>query len=132
MLTLRANLVPENIIRALGPSVAGYDRMLQHYRMHSLLQAVLTNMHFIQFVRTLHAGAPNRINAECHVQERLASSTYGNHNAASLQSHEMENCLNKDLRNRHTIALPDWTETFTPNVKINPLSVILKLGKCQW
>ena len=28
ILALRANLIPGNIIRALGPSVAGYDRML--------------------------------------------------------------------------------------------------------
>ena len=129
ILALRANLIPGNIIRALGPSVAGYDRMLQHYRMYSLLQAVLTNMHYNHFLRTLHVGAPNRINAECRVEERLASSSYGNHKAAHTNGHDVEKCLQKDIRNRHSIALPGWTAMFMPHVKTNPLSVIIKMGK---
>ena len=54
--------------------------------------------------------------------ECSASSTYRNHNTGI-----MEKCLNKDLRNRHAIALlPGWAETFILSVKpvLSPLTSV--------
>ena len=115
MLAYRCDLVPGVLVRALGQRMHGTHRIDSFHSMENLFRRSLTAEHFAHLERMLKVGAPNRLVETSSLSNRNAFIAAGNHGSAKKRHQMLDDCANRDERNRHSVALPAWLKSFAPH-----------------
>ena len=131
MLAMRCDLTPGVLVRALGHSVTGAHRLHCYNRSAGIFDRILTPQHRDHLQRVLELGAPHRLRESSSAANRAAFVNAGNHGSAKKNASVVEECINKDERQLHALALPIWCTNFTPNIHLSPLAVLIKNKKAR-
>ena len=129
LLALQCDLIPGTLVRALGAPFSSDHRVKLFRALEPLLPSILTREHQRQLERNVTVGAPERLVYDASSAHRKAFFDCGNHKSAIIHSNLVEECVNKDERNNHSVALPLWLSKFTPHVHVSPLAVRIKPAK---
>ena len=129
LLALQCDLVPGTLARALGSSFSGEHRARLFRDLEPLLTRILSQEHQRQLERNVTVGAPERLVYDASTAHRKAFFDAGNHKSALIHSSLVEECINKDEKNNHSVALPMWISRFAPHVHVSPLAVLIKPAK---
>jgi hypothetical protein len=118
-----------DVMRFAGNNYTGAHRNIKERVKR--LQGLVDDDLLERYITIMTTGAPTKFNAESSAENTRLYWRKGNHSSIQPALEQVQKTMNKEERNNHVLALPNWTYRFLPDCFITPQHNLVKPGKAD-